>query len=327
MPTAAHSRPKNPVRADTAFVMRFAKSVRIDRERIDRLADEWAAAKMLPPAWMNDVHLESRDPVRLLTYAIVLDSMNFCFWSKERKWSVASRGKTYSGYLALAISLKRWFEEYPDRATFAYFSTMPWKDFREMLHGGEGLLLLRRRWQIVRSVGRVMMKRYGGDPVAFVSSARRKFSLLVPKIARELPSFNDRAEYRGRKVAILKRAQILAGDIWGILGGKGPGVFDDLDYLTAFADYKLPQFLRERDIFIYTPSLEKKIARGTLIAAGSREEVEIRAATVQAVEYLKDALARRGVRRHSFQVDWILWIASKRDALSVPHHLTRTVFY
>jgi hypothetical protein len=318
---------KNPVRSDAVFVVRFAKSVRIDRNKIERLADEWVEADIRAPLWMNDVHFHDADSRRLLTYVILLDSMNFCFWSKREKWHIVDCGKTATGYFALAIALRRWFERYPERSTFAYFQTMPWSDFREMLQGGEGLLLIRKRWLMVRAVSRVFMLRYGGDPVRFVAVAKERFSRLVPKIARELPSFDDRARFHGRQVSILKRAQILAGDIRGIFHGEGIGSFRDPGYLTAFADYKLPQFFRAREILLYAPALQKKIMNGSLISAGSREEVEIRAATIVAVEDLRAALLRRGVRMYSFQVDWLLWAASKRMKLPVPHHLTKTIFY
>jgi hypothetical protein len=115
--------------------------------------------------------------------------------------------------------------------------------------------------------------------------------------------------------------------MWGILHGKGIGRFSDLGYLTAFADYKLPQYFCYKKIFEYAPELKKKILRGAMIPAGSRDEMELRAATICAVEKLDGALLRRGVDLYPFAVDWLLWNSSKREKLSMPHHLTKTVFY
>lgn len=328
MPRArSHGGGKNPVRADAAFVMRYAESVRIDRNEIARLADEWVREKIAPPEWMNDVHFSDADPRKLLTYIIIVDSLNFCFWSRRERWRITVGGRTYSGYLALAVALKVWFEEHPDRATFAALAEISFREFVAMLRGGEDLLLLRRRWFIVRAVSRVFVARYGGDPVRFVAAAEGRFSVLVPKIVRELPSFDDRARFHGKNILFLKRAQILAGDIRGIFHGQGIGSFRDPEYLTAFADYKLPQFLRARNVLNYAPALERRIARRSMLPAGSREEIELRAATICAVEDLRSALLRRGIRRYPFEIDWLLWTASKRTELPVPHHLTRTIFY
>ena len=40
--------------------------------------------------------------------------------------------------------------------------------------------------------------------------------------------FQDHLEYKGRQVCFYKRAQILAGDIWGAFKGKGLGAMHDV---------------------------------------------------------------------------------------------------
>ncbi len=326
---------KNPVAVTTAFVMRYAKSVFVDTQKIEKIAREWARKKIKPPIWHSPFHFSSADSKSLLVYLIVLDSLNFCFWVDStgspqvhrRKWHYLYKSKKYSGYFGLAIALKTWFEKNPDKANFEHLSRISWKEFCEIFQGGKNLLFMKKRWEIVRSVSRVFIKKYGGDPRRFVKKAKRKFSLLVPLITKELPSFNDIAVYKGRKIFLLKRAQILAGDIWGAFGGRGIGTFDDLEYLTAFADYKLPQILQYWGVLKYSPALIGKIRNKVLIPAGSRVEIEIRTATVLAVEYLRDALRRNGIKMTAYHIDWILWNESKRIKLPLPHHLTRTIFY
>ena len=46
--------------------------------------------------------------------------------------------------------------------------------------------------------------------------------------------------------------------------GEGWGRFDDIGELTAFADYKLPQVLRELGILSYHPDLAKKLTSGKI---------------------------------------------------------------
>lgn len=59
------------------------------------------------------------------------------------------------------------------------------------------------------------------------------------------------------------------------------------------------------------------------------EESEIRAATVMAVEKIREAvLAKRGISLLAVEVDWLLWNwgESVKDDIA-PHHRTLTIFY
>jgi hypothetical protein len=71
-------------------------------------------------------------------------------------------------------------------------------------------------------------------------------------------------------------------------------------------------------------------AQGEL-APGSEEEVEIRAASVVAVERLRAALTARlgpGACPTSVELDWQLWGRGERTrATDPPHHRTLTVYY
>ena len=58
-------------------------------------------------------------------------------------------------------------------------------------------------------------------------------------------------------------------------------------------------------------------------------EIEIRAATVQAVELLHDALKADGSSHRSvIEIDWLLWqIGEELKEKILPHHRTITTFY
>ena len=63
------------------------------------------------------------------------------------------------------------------------------------------------------------------------------------------------------------------------------------------------------------------------LAPGEPAEVEIRAATVVAVERLREALARGGRELMAIEVDWILWDLAQGLYPVRPYHRTRTIFY
>jgi hypothetical protein len=189
---------------------------------------------------------------------------------------------------------------------------------------------------------------WNGQAARLVECADRDAARLAQMITENFTSFNDIAVYESadaetrtraasprrrvvpsnyQEVRIFKRAQILVTDLWGAFGGKDWGAFENIAALTAFADYKLPQILRAWKILEYTPSLAKRVDAQIELGAGSREEVEIRAAMLWAVEILRDALARRGRALMSLQVDWILWEASQALAEMKPYHRVRTIYY
>lgn len=317
---------ENPVRETTLFVVKNAKDVKINKEKVKELAEEWIKNGVEKPLWPEGFHLQTKDPQKLLDYLIILDSVNFCFWSKKQRWQIKYKGKNYNGYYALSLALKKFFEENSEKANLDYLSKISFEEFRKILQGGKNLLFLKKRWQIVKLVSRYIVKNYGNS-VNFVESADNKFSVLTHKIYKELPGFNDIFSYNGKKIYLLKRAQILCSEIWGAFKKQGLGYFKDLDYLTCFPDYKIPQILNHLGILEYSERLNKKIKKKILIPEGSLQELEIRSATVYAVEILKEELAKLGRDSPSFQIDWILWNKSKSDKMENPYHLTKTIFY
>jgi len=63
-------------------------------------------------------------------------------------------------------------------------------------------------------------------------------------------------------VGIYKRAQIVIGDLWACCHGKGYGQFDDIDSITMFADYRIPQALVWFGVLKYSNDLMEKLNKG-----------------------------------------------------------------
>ena len=102
----------------------------------------------------------------------------------------------------------------------------------------------------------------------------------------------------------------------------------DIDRLTAFADYKVPQVLRDLGVLRYRDDLAGAIRRRELIPSGSREEIEIRAATIWGCELLRQALTRQDRDFTAAEVDWLLWNQGQRlPETTEPYHRTRTIYY
>jgi hypothetical protein len=95
---------------------------------------------------------------------------------------------------------------------------------------------------------------------------------------------------------------------------------EEIEVLPVAADYQLPRMLRHHCVLEYSRRLRDRVDSEQLVVAGSREECEIRAATVLAC----DQLAKLTNLRPS-DIDAYLWL--RRDEPAQPFHLTLTTHY
>ena len=317
----------------TAPVVATARAVRIGPAAVARAADALAGRALPVPAWNERYHWSDGGP-RTANTTLLLDALNFCFWADpgEPRWTLEYRGERLDGYWALAAALKRAIEdEGLPLWDAAYLREIPDADAERIFHPtGRSvgrIPLYPARVANMREAGRVLTERYGGWFGNAVEAAGHRAPALARLLAAEFPSFDDVATYAGRGVRLYKRAQICASDLYGVFGGTRRGALADLDGLTAFADYKVPQILRAEGILAYAPDLAERIAALRPLPAGSPEEVEIRAATIWGVELLRRALAARGVAVRAFEVDWYLWTLAQDRRDMAPYHRTRTIYY
>ena len=254
------------------------------------------------PAWDARRHYEGE---RIVEYILVLDTLNFSFWGSGR------------GYWQLAEALGD-----------AFVAGDPLWEPERLLALDEPRLsaligelpLPDRRVAALHELAELALREADGELSRLVPPSAPE---LAGFLSRNLESFQDVSVYGEMEVPFLKRAQIAAADLWGAHAID----FPDVDQLTCFADYKLPQALRHLGALEYSEHLARKVDDWVELEAGGPEEVEIRAATVVAVEELRDRLGDAGRQLPAVQVDWLLWDYSQGLFPVRPHHRTRTVFY
>jgi hypothetical protein len=319
----------NEVLETSEWVGRRSVHVAVDEGALRSFSERLAPEVPAIPPWDPTHHFFDGGPDSV-SYFLVLDTLNFCFWPLpgRPKWEVLVDSETLSGYVALAAALKRALLSGVPIGDARYLSSIDLKRLEEVLNGSGKLQLLEERSAGLRELGRMLAGEFGGEAWRLVEAAEGSALNLVRLLARKLSSFRDVATYHGREIYFYKRAQILAADLFGAFGGEEWGRFFDMEQLTAFPDYKLPQVLRHLGIFRYSDELARKIDSLTLIDPGSPEEVEIRANTVWAVELLRQELLRLGKSWRSFEIDWMLWNLGQDDAFrEKPYHRTVTIFY
>lgn len=302
--------------------------------------------ELLCQRWLQEKHSQEETPVskdvlwdtryhfydgseRTVNWLLVLDALNFCFWAEkdQPRWTIDYQGETLNGYWAEAAALKRAVEEGISLWDAQYLSTISSETMAQIFRGSQSIPLLEQRVQNAQEVGRILLERFDGQFATAIEQTQHSAVKLALLLADTFPSFRDNASYRNHEVHFFKRAQICAADLHHAFGGTQWGKLTDLDQLTAFADYKLPQVLRHYNVLEYCPSLAEQIDNQELIAACSEEEVEIRATTIWACELLRRTLLAQGYTISAAEIDQKLWLLGQHSADMRPYHRTRTIYY
>ncbi len=317
----------------TARVLREAQLVSLDLASIAALAQSWAASAWpASSATLAELHAPGA-PERIPNFTLLLDALNFCFWGEpgRPRWRVTWREQTHDGYDALAAALSRAVEEGLPLWDADWLANLAAETLERILRPDPGcpsIPLFAERLTNAREVGRTLAGRYEGQFANVVEDAGYDAVTLALTLEREFWAFADVPCGNGQPVPVRPRAQIGAADRRALTGGAGVGAIRGMERLTAFADYKLPQLLRRVGAIQYAPELAARVDSYTLIPAGSPPEVEIRAATLWAVELLRRELARLGVERYASEIDYRLWSESQaRLPDERPYHRTRTIYY
>ena len=107
---------------------------------------------------------------------------------------------------------------------------------------------------------------------------------MLQIIIDNFPAFRDESEFKGRRVSFYKRAQILIADLWACFEGQGLCQFNDIDTVTMFADYRIPQVLVHFGVLRYSDHLNALLEKSHLFKSGDELESEIRGCTIHAVD-------------------------------------------
>jgi putative queuosine salvage protein len=327
------------VLSSTRNVVKQSEHVWINPEQIDKLSGQWREAMQagtqnaVPSTalWDNRYHFNDGTE-RTVNWVLVLDALNFCFWAEkdQPRWSIDYKGEILNGYWAEAAALKRAVEEGIPLWDAEYLSTIPRQTVTAIFRGTPTspiIPLFEQRVHILHETGRVLLERFRGQFATAVEQSQGSAVQLVLLLAQHFPSFHDVASYRNQQVRFFKRAQICAADLYGTFCGKQWGAFMDTDQLTIFADYKLPQVLRQYSIIEYGSSLAAKVDNQELLKPESEEEIEIRAAAIWACELLRQSMQQQGYRISAAEIDQRLWLLGQQLAQARPYHRTRTIYY
>jgi Queuosine salvage protein len=296
-----------------AQVAESARHVHIRRQAIRSYAASLPLGSALRGADDN-AHLLEGTREELAAFWVTLDAINF-----GSGWFPTLRKREgRSGYHTIAGGLRDRFAG-AGSWTAAELAGIDAREIAAALGQDPAHELMELFARSLNDLGRHVAEEHGGRFESVVDSQRGSAQMLVELLAG-WECFADASDYDGLRVPFLKRAQIAAAD----LARAGVASFGDLSRLTMFADNLVPHVLRLDGVLGFAPGLVERIERDELIEHGSREEVEVRACAVHAVELI--VAAQPG--RTAADIDQLLWLRGQEPRYkAVPRHRCRCTAY
>ncbi|EEH34114.1 hypothetical protein PAAG_05163 [Paracoccidioides lutzii Pb01] len=243
----------------------------------------------------HELHPRTKDE-NTVNFIFTMDLLNFSFWSDEtdesKQFAIEYRGKRWKGYWSLVAALQRALDE-----EIPITSSDFWKNedecteevLRHVFRSAtdEEIPLFQERLNCLREAGEILHDKYLCSFTTCIEEANGSAAVLVNLLANNFPCFRDKTRFEGKEVRFYKRAQILVADLWACFRGKSYGRFHDIDKLTMFADYRIPQMLHTLGCLLYSPPLESHIRQKKPLPSGHRWETELRGTSIWCVELIR----------------------------------------
>jgi len=297
----------------------------IDEEKINEVAQQLAHEDFLT-SYQGDKEIEPREYMRKILF---INTLNFAF--TDFSTSVKYQYKQLSDTDAMVYQIDEAIQKGVPLLQGHYIRDINIDEFRKLFTGNIEMPMLEEKVEILNEVGDTLVSKYDGDWINFIEAGPKKLYAngegLVERLITDFQRFDDFSIYENEKIYFLKLAQLA---FWGIHRELSSTYFyiEDMENMTAFADYIIPVALQTFGITKYTPKLEKKITDGVLLERDSKEEIEIRAATIYATAKMTESINKLKNTKEKIiipQLDFKLW--TEFHAENAPHHLTKTIMY
>jgi hypothetical protein len=299
--------PLDRLRSACAAVAERAEHVRIKKDAIPAYA---ASLPAEPETSEPDPHLTTGTREERAAFWLTLDAINF-----GSGWFPTLRKHPgRSGYFTIAAGIR---DHGPWQAS--ELETVTGADVAGVLAQDPEHELMALFAASLNDLGRHVTGEFGGRFAGVVDAADGSTATLVQMLSG-WRCFADVSTYDELELPFLKRAQIAAADLHRAEVLSAP----DLGRLTMFADNLVPHVLRLDGVLRFAPGLVRRIDREELIDHGSREEIEIRACAIRAVELI---VGERPGSRAS-EIDQLLWNRGQGDLYKArPRHRARCTAY
>ncbi|KPM10297.1 DUF2419 domain containing protein [Sarcoptes scabiei] len=333
---------KHP-RESAELISIIAEHVSIDPDSIKKFARKIFESNVINEfdlrRWRSDNPLHPQTITEhTADWIFLIDSLNFSFWPDSgHEFTIGGE----IGYWALCFAIKRALTQNIPITDPKFYCKITLEQVKNLFRtdNQREIPMINERFSILRENGKILVENFQGSFVNCIRQSQSNAITLLKLIYDNFPSFRDEFCYRSVQVTFLKRAQILIADIWACYEGHGLGFFNDIDQLTMFADYRIPQILHYFDILKYSPELTDSLWANNLLNYGDQYEIEIRGQSINAIEKIRLELRRLFEREsigkfsvpNSIQIDFYLWSLRRSISdlidLKSPYHKVRSIYY
>ncbi|KAL8657568.1 MAG: hypothetical protein Q9226_001778 [Calogaya cf. arnoldii] len=295
-----------------------------------------------PKTWSeHSLHPKGKDEATV-NFIFLMDLLNFCFWSDSsdprQRFAVGYQGQRWTGYWSLVAAIHRALEEDIPITTPSFWTngTECTDDLlRHVFRSAtpELIPLLDERMACIREAGRILAEEFNGSVTYLIEQAKQSATALVNLLVINFPCFKDIATFENRPINFYKRAQIFVADLWACFEAQNYGYFHDIDAITMFADYRIPQMLHSLGCLRYSPPLESRIRNLKELESGGSWEVQLRGCSIWCVELIRKEILRHHPKAeiNAILIDFFLYDTMKEREIeaveTIPHHRTRSIWY
>ena len=316
------------------YAIESSRDVSTDYEKVIEVAS-WMAFEELPvPEFALPFTVGRGDADEIIDFILVADSIDTAFtdFARHEVFQVDYGGKHWSDAEAEFACLGRAIDRGVPILNGDYLRKITHAELDSIFTGNIPMPMLDEKLGVLHEVGGVLAANYDGRFHKFVQSCSPRLydngNGLIERMVKEFPRFNDVSRLDDREIRFYKLAQLGVWMLYATLQPVGKFRLDDLEKMTAFADYIVPLALRLHGITRYSEKLEQAIQSRQLIPRDSRWEIEIRAHCIYATALLCEEVNKlRSPNRQVLipLIDARFWTHFHKTTW--PHHLTQTIMY
>ena len=312
-------------------VIENLQTINLNLDQIMNVAD-WIAYEDFPPPEQN---ISKNNPDEFIRTTMLINTLNFAFtdFESSTKYEIVREGKVLSDSEAMFVQIQEAISSGVQLYDGNVLSDLDEKQLKSIFKGNIEMPMMSERLDILLNVGAKLSDDYGGDWINFINAGPKKLydngEGLIERLISEFPRFDDTSQYDEKyNIHFYKLAQLAFWGIHAELAGTGDFYIEDMQSMSAFADYIVPVALEVMKIVEYSEELRNKITNGEIIARDSLEEIEIRSTSLYITAKLTEEINKRRPAEKSIiipQLDYRLW--KQYHATHRPHHLTITTMY
>jgi len=303
----------NELETSYKYVCDNSIDVKINYDKIDNLIEIIESSNVTYWLDSNPYNIMDMDVESIINFLLIYHTIgDYCFWG-DPKWTINTDKGNLDGSFAIMYIIVNRYIQNPD-------FNMSLDEFKELLKGNGILPLLEDRYNNL-----VEMNNYLGNKSFYniIKDMTTDIELLE-HIISNLKYFEDISDYNGNKILFYKRAQLLTSDILHVRELKEK-IKVDYTHLIGCADYKIPQVMRCYGMLEFSEYLSHKVDNMIPLDENSSEEVEIRANTLQVINYIYEKLNKKYPRMDINDFIWLL--GQDKSKMIKPYHRTLTKHY